>query len=187
MQPAIQQALSQDEYLALDAVSNERHEFYQGEIFAMAGGTFNHATIAGNIFSILKRHLRGKTCHPMNSDMRIHTPAGLDTYPDISIYCGTPQLQDKQCTLLNPVAIFEVLSPSTRDYDRGDKFSWYRSIPSLNHYVLVDSEAIAVEHFQRIAIGEWVLREYRLLTDTISLMAMEINLPLSEIYELIEW
>lgn len=186
MQPVAQYMLTRDEYLTLDTASNERYEFYRGEVFAMAGGTFNHATISGNIFSILKRCLYGRECQPLISDMRIHTPAGLDTYPDVSVYCGMPKLQDKQRTLLNPTAIFEVLSSSTRDYDRGDKFTLYRAIPTLNDYVLVDSQAILVEHYRRIDTGEWVLREYGLPTNSIYLAGIEVHLLLSDIYELVQ-
>lgn len=186
MQPAIRHVLNRDEYLALDTTSNKRYEFYRNEIFAMSGGTFKHATISGNIFSTLKLKLHGKACYPMNSDMRIHTPSGLDTYPDVSVYCGIPELQDQQCTLLNPIAIFEVLSPSTRDYDRGDKFNLYRSILTLNHYVLIDSASILVEHYRRIAKYEWILYEYHSLTASIYLMDVDINLLVSDIYELIE-
>lgn len=183
MQPAIRHAFTRDQYLELDIGSEERHEFYRGEIFAMTGGTFNHAAISGNLFSTLKDRLRGKPCQPINGDMRVHTPAGLDTYPDISIYCGRPELQDNQRTLLNPVALFEVLSPTTRDYDRGDKFSLYRSITTLDHYVLVDSESILVEHYRRIRAGEWLLHEYRMLEDVVDLAVADVGLALSEIYD----
>jgi Uma2 family endonuclease len=89
----------------------------------------------------------------MNSDMRIATPSGLNTYPDTSVYCHAPELTDNNRTLLNPVLIVEVLSPSTRSYDRGDKFMHYRSIPSLQDYVLIDSEMVLVEHYQRIGVS----------------------------------
>jgi Uma2 family endonuclease len=80
--------ISRDDYLAQDAQSDTRLEFFEGQIFAIAGGTFKHAQVAGNIYSELRQGLKGKPCQPMNSDMRVHTPSGLDTYPDISVYCG---------------------------------------------------------------------------------------------------
>jgi len=92
----------------------------------------------------LRQALKGKSCQPMNSDMRVQTPSGLDTYPDISVYCGEPDLGDNDTTLLNPTVIVEVLSPSTRDYDRGGKFSHYRSITDLQDYLLVDPGAVLV-------------------------------------------
>ncbi|GAB6042058.1 Uma2 family endonuclease [Endothiovibrio diazotrophicus] len=187
MPQAATQKISRDDYLAMEEQSPIRHQFLAGEVFAMTGGTFNHAAIAGNILSALSRRAAGKPCRPMNSDMRVHTPSGLDTYPDVSVFCGKPELTDDQRTLLNPAVIFEVLSPSTRTYDRGDKFVHYRSITSLLDYVLVDSETLAVEHFRRSPDGrEWVLHEYREPTDTLPLPAIEAELPLAEIYQEIE-
>lgn len=181
------QKIHRDNYLALEKQDSIRHQFLDGEVFAMTGGTFNHAAIAGNVFSALSHRAGGKPCRPMNSDMRIHTPSGLDTYPDVSVFCGKPELADEQRTLLNPVVIFEVLSPSTRSYDRGDKFVHYRSIPSLRDYVIVDSETMAVEHFRHSPDGrEWVLHEYREPPDTLPLPAIDVELPLAEIYRDIE-
>ncbi len=175
--------LSREEYLAHDEESQVRHQFLDGEVFAMTGGTFTHAAIAGNIFSALSRRLSGGPCRPMTSDMRVHTPSGLDTYPDISVFCGAPDLADKQRTLLNPVVIVEVLSPSTRSFDRGDKFMHYRSIPTLRDYLLVDSESVAVEHFRRSEDGrEWVLHEYGELAASLPLSAIDIELPMAEIF-----
>ena len=181
MQQNASQATRED-YLAMEAVAGQRHEFYRGEVYAMAGGTFRHADIATNILSALRVKLRGKSCRAMNSDMRLHTPSGLDTYPDVSAFCGTAELTDKDTTLLNPALIVEVLSPSTRDYDKGGKFTLYRSIPSLEDYLLVDSEEVFVEHFRRIGAGEWVLREYTDLADEVPLDSIVERLALSEIY-----
>lgn len=115
--------VSRHDYLEQDAQSSSRLECYDGQVFAMAGGTFKHAQVAGNVYGELRQSLKGKPCQPMNSDMRVHTPSGLDTYPDISVYCGDPELGDNETTLLNPAVIIEVLSPRTRDYDRGGKFA----------------------------------------------------------------
>jgi len=171
------------EYLALDAVSSDKHEFYDGQIFAMSGGTFNHSTIGLNVATALRNLLRGKPCQPMNSDMRVHTPSALDTYPDISVFCGEPELSDNDRTLHNPMVIIEVLSPSTRNYDRGDKFWHYRSIPDLQDYLLIDSESVNVEHHHRQSKDEWLLHTYYSLADTISLDALGIELPLTMFYE----
>jgi Uma2 family endonuclease len=123
----------------------------------------------------------------MNSDMRIHTPSGLDTYPDVSIFCGKPDLQDNKRTLLNPIVIFEVLSPTTQHYDRTSKFALYRSIDCLKDYVLVDSENILVEHFRRTDSHEWIFHEYQEITDTLYLSAIEESLSLKAIYEQIDF
>ncbi|WP_245706955.1 Uma2 family endonuclease [Thiothrix caldifontis] len=171
------------EYLEFDASSPEKHQFFDGQIFAMAGGTFNHSAIGLNVATTLRNLLRGKPCQPMNSDMRIHTPSGLDTYPDISVFCNAPELMDNDRTLLNPVVIIEVLSPSTRSYDRGDKFWHYRSIAGLQDYVLIDSETIHVEHHHRQQRDEWLLHEYRKLDDTLHLESLGLTLTLAVFYE----
>ncbi len=183
MMPQVQAKTSRDEYLLMEAQGNDKHEFFQGQVYAMAGGTFNHARVAGNLFASLRQFLRGKPCQPMNSDMRIHTPSGLDTYPDVSVYCGQPELTDNQTTLLNPVVVIEVLSPSTRDYDRSGKFTHYRSIPGLQDYLLVDPESVLVEHFHRIKRDEWLLKVYSELTDVVVLEALGAELSLAEMYE----
>jgi Uma2 family endonuclease len=172
---------TRDEYLQLEQVADIKYEFYQSEIFAMAGGTFNHARISGNLFVALSTQLYGKNCQPMNSDMRIHTPSGLDTYPDISVYCNQPELSDKQRTLLNPIVIIEVLSPSTRHYDRSTKFSHYRTLTTLRDYLLVDSEKVFIEHFHKVTDG-WLFCDYTQLSDEIVLPTINSTLALQDIY-----
>lgn len=115
--------------------------------------------------------------------MRVHIPSGLDTYPDVSVYCEQPEFTDKQTTLLNPVLLVEVLSPSTRDDDRSSKFAHYRSIPSLQDYLLGDPEVVAVEHFQRLKRDEWLLRVYSQTTAVIVLASLEMSLAVAEFYE----
>lgn len=173
--------MTREAYLQLEQTSDIKHEFYQGEIFAMSGGTFNHARISGNTFVALSARLHGKNCQPMNSDMRIHTPSGLDTYPDISVYCNQAELSDKQRTLLNPVVIVEVLSPSTRNYDRSAKFWHYRTITTLQDYLLVDSEKIFIEHFHKVADG-WLFHDYAQLSDEIKLSTITASIVLQDIY-----
>ncbi len=177
---------TREEYLALEEMSNEKHEFYQGEIFAMVGGTFRHSAIGLNITTALKIKLRGKSCQPTNSDMCVGTPSGLLTYPDASVFCGKLELSDNQRVLLNPVMIVEVLSPSTRHYDRGDKFTLYRSILTFCDYLLVDSEKVYIEHFRKIENNEWILHEYTDLSEKIYFNSINESLELKEIYENIE-
>lgn len=184
---AIKTLISREDYLKLEETSTEKHEFYQGQVFAIAGGTFQHARIGLNATTELAVRLRGKPCQPMNSDMRITTPSGLNTYPDASVYCGQPELTDSNKTLLNPVLIVEVLSPTTRSDDRGDKFHHYRSIPSLRDYLLIDSETVLVEHYQRIGAYEWNLHEYRQSTDILNLDSIKESLVVSVFYEGVEW
>ncbi len=127
------------EYLAWERAAPDKHEFLGGEIFAMAGASFAHNKIVGNIVGELRDALRDRPCDVTPSDLRVKIPAvGLYTYPDAVVVCGEPQFEDdKLDTLLNPTVIVEVLSDSTEAYDRGKKFRYYRTIPSLRDYVLV--------------------------------------------------
>ena len=175
--------ITREEYFDLENSSEIKHEFFNGEIFAMSGGSFNHSRISGNTFSAFNVKLRGKCCTPTNSDMRIETPNGLITYPDAAVFCGTPELTENQCALLNPVVIIEVLSPSTRRYDEGSKFTLYRSIPSFQDYLLIDSEKVFVQHFRKINVDEWLLHDYHNLADSIVINSIQETIHLHEIYD----
>ncbi len=172
------------EYLEMETGSMQKHEYYQGEVFAMSGPKYGHIVIAANITVGLGTKLKGKSCQPLGSDLRVHIPTNtLFTYPDITVVCGEPQfLNDDQWNLLNPVVIFEILSPSTKNYDRGDKFKLYRDIPSLKEYILVDSTSMSVEAFFINAHGQWELREYKSIEDTMKIAAVGISLKLKQIY-----
>lgn len=174
---------TREEYLAYDEASAEKHQFYKGEIFAMSGGSFNHAKIDTNATSQLQSRLAGSTCEVMNSDMRVSTPAGLDTYPDASVYCGEPELIDNNCTLTNPVLIIEVLSPTTRNYDQGDKFTHYRSIPALQNYLLIESEFMHIAHYHRQGKHEWLLREYQHGEDELLLTSIRKSVTVADFYQ----
>lgn len=183
MQALAIQYFTRENYFAFEETSEEKHEFFRGEIFAMSRGTFNHAEIILNVTTHLKNKLRGKSCRPINSEMKIETPNGLITYPDAAVFCGKPDLTSNQCALLNPVVIIEVLSPSTRRYDQSDKFLLYRSIETFKDYILIDSEKIYVQHFRKIEQNEWILHEYVDLKDEVYLASIQENLNLLEIYE----
>ena len=163
----------------------EKHEYFKGEIFAMSGAKVRHNTITGNLFVSLANKLKGKKCKPFNSDQRIHIPSNtLFTYPDISIICGEIiTLNNDDWNVLNPTVIIEVLSPSTKNYDRGEKFKLYRDIPTLKEYMLVDSESIHVEVFRLNEKNHWELEEYNSFSDELLVEAIEESLLLSEIYE----
>jgi Uma2 family endonuclease len=175
--------ITRDEYFELENKSDIKHEFFDGEIFAMSGGSFNHAAIGVNVVTAFKIKLRGKCCTPTNSDMRIETPNGLITYPDAAVFCGSPELTENQCALLNPVVIIEVLSPSTRRYDESGKFALYRSIPSFQDYLLIDSEKVFVQHFRKIDNDEWLLHDYYNLADSIVINSIQETIYLHEIYD----
>jgi Uma2 family endonuclease len=173
------------EYLEMENAALEKHEYYKGEIFAMSGAGYRHNIISINIITSLKNRLKLKGCRPYGSDMRINIPENtLFTYPDISIFCGEVKtLKEDQNTAIYPIAIIEILSPSTRNYDRGEKFMLYRAIPSLTDYVLIDAEAIHTEHFSINKQKLWQLKEYDKISEAIFLETFDVKLPLEEIYE----
>lgn len=177
--------MSIDEYLEMENIADEKHEYYKGEIFAMSGAKVPHNTIVGNLFANLFNKLKGKKCKPYNSDQRIHIPSNtLFTYPDISIICGEIiTLNNDDYNVLNPTVIIEVLSKSTRNYDRGEKFKLYRDIATLKEYILVDSESIHIEIFRMNEKGHWELEEYNSLTETVIIKAIYESVILLEIYD----
>ena len=174
-----------EEYLEMENAATEKHEYYQGEIFAMSGAKHQHNLVVGNIYNTLKNKLKGMPCKPLTSDSRIHIERNtLFTYPDVSVVCGEPQfLNNDEWNLLNPSVIIEVLSPSTKTYDRGDKFNLYRDIPSLKEYILVDPETISIEAFYINARGLWELREYKNMDEELQVKSANVSIELKEIYE----
>lgn len=176
---------SVEEYLEMEEGSQEKHEYYRGEIFAMSGAKLTHNTITYGLLASLLTKLKGKSCRPFGSDMRIHIEKNtLFTYPDISVICGEVKtLNDDEYNALNPSVIIEVLSPSIKNYDRGDKFKLYRDIPTLKEYVLIDSEAIGIEVFRMNKNEHWELEEYKSIDETLEIQTVQLSIPLSEIYE----
>jgi Uma2 family endonuclease len=152
-----------DEYLAREQRSADRHEFLDGEIYAMAGATLRHNTIAANAIYLITGLLRGKPCRTFTSDQRIHVAAtGLYTYADAGVVCGDAKMHPSDpLTLLNPTLLVEVFSPSTESYDRGEKLQHYREIPSLREVLHVSTRERLVMHHRRIDTGQWVLTERR--------------------------
>lgn len=169
----------------MEEASEERHEYYQGEIFLMSGSKVPHGIISGNTFGILFNKLKGKSCRPFNGEQRIHIGRNtLFTYPDLFVVCGEIETRNNDdWNILNPTVILEILSPSTRDYDRGQKFKLYRDIPSLKEYVLIDSESINVEVFFLNEKSNWELKEYKSIDETFLLNSVQVELNLKEIYE----
>lgn len=186
--PAISKTLlSQEEYLELERQALNKSEYYKGEIFAMAGATKEHNKIVASIISAIGQHLKGKKCTYFPSDLRVYNNYnGFYTYPDVTIVCGKEEyIDDKFDTLLNPTVLFEVLSTATEDYDRGTKFKLYRSIPSLQNYVLVSSTEFAAEVYTRID-DKWILSTAKDKADHIHISAINYDLELSDIYAQIE-
>jgi Uma2 family endonuclease len=187
-EPAIaygKQKFSIEEYLEMENASIEKHEYYKGEIFAMSGAKIPHNTISRNLLGTLFAKLKGKRCQPYGSDARIHIESNtLFTYPDISVICGEIiTLNNDEYNVLNPTVIIEILSKSTKNYDRGEKFKLYRDIATLKEYILVDSESIHIEVFRLNADNRWELEEYNKITEHLQIKAIEETVPLSEIYE----
>src|SRR5687768_7010868 len=143
---ALKTKMTPEEYLAFERASQEKHEYVNGEVFAMSGGTIEHSLISGNIVRELGVALRHKPCDVLNADMRVKIEAtGSYLYPDASVVCGGARLADgKRDNLLNPQVVFEVLSRSSEEYDRGVKFAQYRTLPSLADYVLVSQTEMKV-------------------------------------------
>jgi Uma2 family endonuclease len=182
------------EYLEFEKSSTEKHEFYKGEIFrmhghgdllAMSGAGISHNIVFSNLFGTLAIRLKGKSCQPYGPDLRIKIPENtLYTYPDISVVCGDLQLStEDEDSFVKPTILIEILSPSTRSYDQGEKFRLYRDIPTLKEYVVVDTELVRIAVNRIIDKGHWELEEYKLLTDQLVLASVDVVIPVSEIYE----
>jgi Uma2 family endonuclease len=180
--------LTEEQYLALDRAAEFRSEFVDGEIFAMSGGSLRHARLQRNLLFELQSALKDTGCEGFTSDMRVRVPAtGMYAYPDVTVICGKPVLADEQQDiLLNPVVIFEVLSPTTEKYDRGLKFQHYRAIESLKDYILVDQNQVLVEQFTRHDGNTWTLRDYQLLDQELTIPSINVSLPVRRIYDRIE-
>ncbi len=174
-----------EEYLEMENASEDKHEYYQGEIFAMSGAKIQHNIIASNLATRIGGALLGKPCRPFGSDFRIYIQENtLFTYPDLSIFCGKIEtLNDDDMNATNPTIIIKVLSPSTKSYNRGEKFMLYRAIPTLKQYILVDSLAVHIETFAINANGNWELQEYKKLHDTLVMPSVQVSLSLMDIYD----
>ncbi len=174
-----------EEYLEMERASNVKHEYYQGEVFAMSGAGHRHNIIFTKVFGALCMQLENSSCQPYGSDMRMHIPENtLYTYPDISIYCGAPTITDEEeDTLIQPTIIIEILSESTRNYDRGKKFKLYQDIPTLKEYMLIDTEKIGVEVFRIDAHNLWKKQAYNTLQETVQLPAVNVSLLMKDIYK----
>jgi Uma2 family endonuclease len=160
--PATSTRLTESEYLALERESLDKHEYWDGEVFAMAGASFVHNQIVGNLTRVLGNLVLDTPCIVLPSDMKVRVPLrkGGYVYPDVSIVCGKPEHIDERTDVItNPLVVVEVLSGSTELFDRGEKFAGYRSLPSLVDYLLVAQDQVRIEHYARGPDGTWVLRE----------------------------
>lgn len=175
---------TEEEYWELEEHSPVKHEFVNGYPYAMAGGTFNHTTICSNLVRHAMNRLSGKACRARSSEQKVKSEkTGNTFYPDAVIFCPPSRFEGKgDQILLTPSVIFEVLSPSTAEYDRTDKFKDYRRIETLTDYVLIEPDRVYVDHYRRQSDG-WLLRTYSQRDDMLRFPDLQIELPLAEIYE----
>ncbi|MDZ7336626.1 MAG: Uma2 family endonuclease [candidate division KSB1 bacterium] len=178
---------SPEEYLALEETAEYKSEYYRGEIFALAGTSVNHNQIIVNTVSKLSNRLDEK-CRAFTTDVRLWIDEkDLFTYPDIMIVCGKIEFYPgRDDTITNPLVIIEVLSESTKNYDRGEKFVFYRAIPSFKEYILIDQYTVHVEHFYIGEQGKWVLTEYDNPDDILKFTKIDFQISLREIYHRVE-
>ena len=174
-----------EEYLALERAADFKSEFWYGRIYAMAGAATNHSRITINLSRETSLQLKGGPCEALSSDTKVRTSdEGLFAYPDLMIVCGEMQFHDrKKDVLLNPVVLFEILSPSTAKDDRGDRWRAYQEIESLRDYVLIAQNEARIEHFAWRGAGHWDYRIVMGLDASITLSAVPATLRLAEIYE----
>ena len=184
-QPIPNFRLTPDEYLAIERAAETKSEYWDGEMFAMSGASRKHGLAGFAIARHLGNQLVDRPCEAFIGDMRVRMPKRRAyVYPDVVVACGEPQFEDDQLdTLLNPTLVIEILSPSTANFDRGHKFQHYRTIASLQEYVLVHQDAVRVEHYRRQSDASWVLREFSQLGDTLNLASIDCRLQLEAIYE----
>jgi Uma2 family endonuclease len=180
---------SLEEYFEQELVAETRSEFRDGDIIPMTGGTPEHNEIAGNLYILLKSALKGQNYRTFYVDQRLWIPAvSLNTYPDVLVVSKPLEFQaGRTDTLTNACFIAEVLSKSTRNYDRGEKFVAYRTIPSFQEYLLIDQYQVHVEHHLKTGANQWVFSEYRDLVDIVSLNTFNLKIQVADLYETIEF
>jgi Uma2 family endonuclease len=179
-----------EEYLALERESEVKYEYWDGEIFAMSGGTLLHDQIMGNGYDLLRRELRGRDCRVFTNNMQIKVPAAPPyRYADASVVCGKVEVErfNGADLLINPILIIEVLSPSTEAYDRGDKFTYYKSIPTFREYLLIAQHRPHITHYVKAETGKWDYEETNDLSSGIYLSTIDCTLALSEVYRDVEF
>jgi Uma2 family endonuclease len=173
------------DYLDVEERSGFRHEYYKGTVFAMAGASFEHNRIVFNMTRSLILKMQGKSCDIFGSDQRVHIPSNsLYTYPDLTIVCDPPIMSgEEKMSMTNPSVIVEVLSPTTKDYDRTTKFRLYRDIPTFQEYILIDSRSVLVEHHYKDVNGQWICQTSDQFTDSLAIKTVDVSLLLSDIYK----
>ncbi len=171
-----------EEYFAWEERQPERHEYIDGEVYAMTGGSINHSEVAGKFLTILSNHLKGRGCKILPSDARVNIVGSTDyIYPDISVTCDNRDKTTSQY-ITYPCLIVEVLSPSTAAYDRGDKFTMYRRNPILQDYVLASADKMSIDLFHKDEQGKWDILNYR-AGDAVELRSIDLSFPIEDVYQ----
>jgi Uma2 family endonuclease len=179
--------MSGAQYLAMERAATTKHELWEGEVFAMAGASLAHNLIVGNLARALGNLLVDRPCLVLPSDLKVHVPSSDGyVYPDLSVVCGQPEfVGDARDVIANPQLVVEVLSDSTERFDRGDKFAGYRSLPSMLDYLLVAQTRVRIEHYERQADGNWLLREFG-PSGRLWLRSVEGELAVDDVYRKVE-
>lgn len=182
--------ISEEEYLRMEEVSPVRHEYFDGEIFQMAGASENHNSIAMNISSELHQKLKKRQCKVFQNDMRLYIEKEeIYVYPDVIVVCGKPKFKKYKSleNLLNPILIVEILSDSTADFDKGRKFEYYRTIESFKEYLLVSQKTKQIMRYTKQSDGSWNLMDFIGDATEIELSSIECSLNTSDIYDKVEF
>jgi Uma2 family endonuclease len=192
MSTAEKRRLTPAEYLAIEVASEGRHEFYDGEMFAMSGGSYWHNLVKDNLAHAVRNRLAGRSCTVLTSDQRVKVDAtGLYTYPDVVVFCGKPVFEDGvHYSAVNPLVLAEVLSDSTEKYDRGVKFGHYRQLPSVEEFLVLAQDRVSVERYRRQTAGDpgsWLLTAVTDPAGTVDFESLGIAVPVAEIYAGVEF
>ena len=182
--------ISPEEYLKMEEASPVRHEYFNGEIFQMAGASERHNNIAGNIHGELYNQLKNRNCKVYQNDMRLYVEKEeIYVYPDVMVVCGKPEIKKYKSldNILNPVLIVEVLSPTTANYDKGAKFEQYRTIESFKEYLLVSQDAKKVMRYTKQPDGSWILMDFIGEMTEIELFSIECALAIDDIYDKVDF
>jgi Uma2 family endonuclease len=177
------------EYLELEAQAEFRSEYHDGEIVPMTGGSINHNRIVGNLNAALKIALKGQAYEVFANDLRLWlSQYRRYFYPDLMVIAGEPLFHEsRNDTIINPIVIVEVLSRSTSSYDKGEKFRFYRSLPGLQEYILIDQYSFYIEQFVKASEGKWLFGDRESSDAILKFSSLDLQIPLSEIYERVEF
>ncbi len=183
--PKLKTKVSVEDYLSGEQISPVKHEYIEGEVYAMAGGSDAHNLIAGDIYVLLANHLRVSRCQPFFGDIKVRVNRSVYYYPDVLVSCEDEP--DDPYFRNQPILIVEVISPSTGRIDRSEKLLYYLQMPSLREYVIVDQEAMNVEVHRRQINGGWITYIFNETSDVVELASVELSIPLPDIYRRVQF